>query len=172
MVATASEARQLHFVTGNESLIQSAKPLRFAGGCHSEHFAKIMNNQLNDETRQKLKDLSRAMLRLHKTLLDGEKANYEATNGKIQGTNAYLQLVLDDVNFSWLRKISALIALIDEAVSVRRPASETDAQALLNETQILLNFEDSDEDFNDKFQLALQNNSDAVLNHNDARSFL
>ena len=39
---------------------------------------------LTDETRQKLKDLSKAMLRLHKTLLEGAKAAYEAKNGKIE----------------------------------------------------------------------------------------
>lgn len=136
---------------------------------------KIMSNGneiLTDETRQKLKDLSRAMLRLHKTLLEAEKAKYEAANGKISNPYDYLQLVLGDPHFAWLRKISALIALIDEAVSLRRPASETEAQALINETRILLSFEDEDENFNDKFQIALQNNSDAVLNHNDARSFL
>ena len=80
-----------------------------------------MDNQLNDETRQKLKDLSRAMLRLHKTLLEGEKAIYEEQNGEIPNANFYLQLVLDDVQFAWLRKISALIALIDEATSIRSP---------------------------------------------------
>ena len=129
-------------------------------------------NILNDETRQKLKDLSKAMLRLHKTLLEGEKAVYEARNGKITSVNMYFQLVIDDPHFAWLRKLSSLIALIDEAVSVRRPASEIEAQALLNEARILLNFEDEDDNFNDKFQIALQNNSDAVLNHNDVRSFL
>lgn len=129
-------------------------------------------NTLNDETKQKLKNLSRAMLRLHKTLLEGEKAVYESRNGKIPNANVYLQLVIDDEHFAWLRKLSSLIALIDEATSVRRPATETDAQALLNETRILLNFEDADDNFNDKFQIALQNNSDAVLNHNDVRSFL
>jgi len=129
-------------------------------------------NILNDETKQKLKDLSRAMLRLHATLLDGEKAKYEEVNGKIASPYSYLQLVLDDEHFSWLRKISALIALIDEATSVRRPASEPEAQALLDETRVLLNFEDNDEHFNEKFQIALQNNAGAVLNHNDARSFL
>lgn len=130
------------------------------------------NNKLKDETKQKLKNLSRAMLRLHKTLLEGEKAVYESRNGKIPNANVYLQLVIDDEHFAWLRKLSSLIALIDEATSVRRPATETDAQALLNETRILLNFEDADDNFNDKFQIALQNNSDAVLNHNDVRSFL
>ncbi len=130
------------------------------------------NNKLRDETKQKLKDLSRAMLRLHVTLLDAEKAKYEKTNGKIANPYAYLQLVLDDEHFAWLRKISALISLIDEASSVRRAASEIQAQALINETRVLLNFEDNDENFNENFQIALQNNSDAVLNHNNVRSFL
>ena len=123
---------------------------------------------LTDETRQKLKNLSKAMLGLHKTLLEAEKAKYEAANGKIQNANVYLALVLDDPQFAWLRKFSSLIALIDEGTSLRRPATQTDAQALLDEAKLLLNFEDADEDFNDKFQNALQDNSDAVLGHNDA----
>src|SRR5688572_20416283 len=120
---------------------------------------------LTDETRRKLKELSKAFLRLHKLLLDGAKAEYEAKNGRIPGVNQYLQLVLDDAHFAWLRKISALIALIDEAVSVRRPASETEAQALFFEAKLLLNFEDADTGFNDKFQTALQRNADAVLSY-------
>ena len=127
---------------------------------------------LTDETRRKLKDLSKSLLRLHKTLLEAAKIDYETKNGKIDGANQYLQLVLDDPHFAWLRKISALIALIDEAVSIRRPASETEANALLAEVRILLNFEDEDEAFNDKFQTALQKNQDAVLNHNVALGFV
>jgi hypothetical protein len=127
---------------------------------------------LNDETRYKLKSLSRAFLRLHKTLLEGAKAEYEAKNGAIASVNQYLQLVLDDAHFAWLRKMSSLIALIDEAVSVRRPASETEAQALFGEARTLLSFEDADADFNDKFQTALQKNSDAVLSYNDALKFV
>lgn len=128
--------------------------------------------QLTEETRRKLKDLSKAMLRLHKTLLEAEKVNYEAANGKIPNPNVYLSLVLDDPQFAWLRKFSSLIALIDESVSVRRPASEPEATALLDEAKTLLNFEDTEEEFNDKFQNTLQNNSDAVLVHNDALKFL
>ncbi len=63
-------------------------------------------------------------------------------------------------------------ALMDEAASIRRPASETQAQALLNEARILLNFESTDENFNDKFQNALLNNLDGVLGHNDALNFV
>ncbi|HLM02662.1 MAG TPA: hypothetical protein VK400_16530 [Pyrinomonadaceae bacterium] len=126
---------------------------------------------LLDETRRKLKDLSKAFLRLHKTLLDGAKTEYEAENGRITSVNHYFQLVLDDAHFAWLRKMSSLIALIDEAVSVRRPASETEARALFVEAKMLLNFEDADADFNDRFQRALQKNPDAVLSYNDALKF-
>lgn len=130
------------------------------------------HDTLTNEMQQKLKQLSQAFLRLHKTLLESAKADYEAKNGAITNSNQYLQLVLDDPYFAWLRKISAMIALIDEATSRMRPATETDAQSLLDEAKKLLNFEDADEDFNDKFQAALQNNSDAVLGHNDALKYL
>lgn len=127
---------------------------------------------LKDETRSKLKDLSKAFLRLHKILLDGAKADYEAKNGKINGANHYLQLVIDDPHFAWLRKMSSLIALIDEATSLRRPASEDEAQALLVESKTLLEFNDADENFNDKFQTALQTTPDASVTHNDALGLL
>jgi hypothetical protein len=130
------------------------------------------HDKLTDETRANLKNLSKAMLRLHKTLLDAAKLDYEAKNGKIASINLYFQLVIDDPHFAWLRKISSLIALIDEAVSVRRPATEDEARGLQNEAQLLLNFQDSDEEFNGKFQAALQNNTDAVLNYNDALQFV
>jgi hypothetical protein len=129
------------------------------------------HDQLIDETRAKLKGLSKAMLRLHKTLLDAAKLDYEAENGKIASIGQYFQLVVDDPYFAWLRKLSSLIALIDEAVSMRRPATESEAKGLENEAKLLLNFQDGDESFNEKFQTALQNNADAVLNYNAALGF-
>lgn len=127
---------------------------------------------LNDDTRANLKSLSKAMLRLHKTLLDAAKLDYEGKNGRITNVNQYFQLVIDDPHFAWLRKISALIALIDEATSVRRPATQTEAKGLENEAKVLLNFQDADETFNEKFQNALQSNKDAVLGYNDALKYL
>jgi hypothetical protein len=105
-------------------------------------------------------------------LLEGVKANYEKTNGTITSPNQYLQLVLDDAHFAWLRKMSTLIALLDEANSLRRPATEGEAQALLDEAGILMNFKDADEDFNDKFQIALQQNPDAVIIYNETLNFV
>ena len=83
---------------------------------------EINSETLSAETRQQLKDLSKSFLRLHKILLEAEKAEYEKANGKISSPHQYLGLVLDDPHFAWLRRMSALIALIDEAASIRRPA--------------------------------------------------
>ena len=69
------------------------------------------HDRLTDETRTGLKNLSKAMLRLHKTLLDAAKLDYEAKNGKLTSVNQYFQLVIDDPHFAWLRKLSSLIAL-------------------------------------------------------------
>lgn len=129
--------------------------------------SEINNETISAETRQQLKDLSKSFLRLHKILLEAEKAEYERINGAIGSPNRYLALVLDDPHFAWLRRMSSLIALIDEAASIRRPASEIAASALLSEAKNLLTFNGEDEYFNDKFQIALQRSSDASLTHND-----
>lgn len=134
--------------------------------------SEINNETLSAETRQQLKDLSKSFLRLHKILLEAEKAEYEKVNGKIGSPNRYLTLVLDDPHFAWLRRMSSLIALIDEAASIRRPASEITAGTLLSEAKALLTFGDTDEYFNDKFQTALQRNSDASLTLNDTLNIL
>src|SRR5215204_804231 len=114
--------------------------------------AEFENGQdkLNDTTRDNLKNLSKAMLRLHKTLLDAAKLDYEAKNGTITSVNLYFQLVIDDAHFAWLRKISSLIALIDEAVSIRRPAAEAEARGLQNNTGAVLNYNDALQFVSDK----------------------
>ncbi len=129
-------------------------------------------DKLTDQTRAKLKGLSKAMLRLHKTMLDRAKVDYEAKNGKIASIGQYFQLVVDDPYFAWLRKLSSLIALLDEAVTVRRPATESEAKGLENEAKLLLNFQDGDESFNENFQTALLNDADSVLLYNDALKYL
>ncbi|HEY0659152.1 MAG TPA: hypothetical protein VGD05_11795 [Pyrinomonadaceae bacterium] len=127
---------------------------------------------LSAERRQQLKDLSKSFLRLHKILLETEKAEYEKVNGVIGSPNQYLGLVLDDPHFAWLRRMSSLIALIDEAASIRRPASEIAAVDLLEEAKKLLTFAGDDESFNEKFHNALQINSDASLTLNDTLSII
>ncbi len=131
----------------------------------------MKSDVLTDETRNRLKQLSSAMVRFHKILLDDAKAEYEEKNGKIENTYVYFQLVLEDEHFAWLRRISYLIALIDEAVSIRHPSTESEAQKLLETAKLLFSFDDGDEVFKTKLQQALLKNSNAVINHNEILNF-
>lgn len=128
--------------------------------------------KISDETRERIKTASRSFLRLHKALLDTTKSEYETQNGPIPSPNVYLQLVIDDPHFAWLRKLSSMIALFDEATSLRRPATEIEAIALINEAKVLLNFEDPDTAFNDRLQTALQNSPQAVPGYNELLKLL
>ncbi len=125
-------------------------------------------NKLTEETRAKLKNLSKSLLRLHKTLLDAERRQYELVNGRVQSTGEMLRLVLNDAHFSWLRILSGQIVLIDEFLASKQPTIEADGRSLIEQTTRLLNFEDANENFGDKFQAALQNNSNSVINYNEA----
>jgi len=125
------------------------------------------NNQLTEETRAKLKALSKSLLRLHKTLLDEERRQYELVNGKVESTGEMLRLVLDDAHFAWLRILSGQIVLIDEFLASKQPTVETDGNSLIEQTARLLKFEDQNENFGDKFQAALQKDSNSVINYNE-----
>jgi len=59
-------------------------------------------------------ELRRALLALHKTLLDAQRVRYEREYGRVESTGELLELVLRDESFEWLRVLSALIARLDE----------------------------------------------------------
>lgn len=120
---------------------------------------------MSEETRELMDSLSTSLLKLHKLLLDDAKTEYEAAHGPITSVNAYFQLVLDDPHFAWLRKLSSLVALIDEATTLKRLAVEEDAQGLLDEVKVLLSFKDLDEEFNSKFRSAVERNAEAASLH-------
>ncbi|MCS6874196.1 MAG: GNAT family N-acetyltransferase [Pyrinomonadaceae bacterium] len=133
----------------------------------------LQNQPITIETKKKLKSLSRLMSHFHKILLDDAKEEYEKANGNIPNVYLYFQLVLEDKHFAWLRKISYLIALIDEATSVRHPATEEEARKLLKKTHSVLSLlDESDEFFNQKLQKALSKNKAASLIHNEILSLL
>src|SRR6266566_2543522 len=62
----------------------------------------------------KLDKLRRALLQLHKALLDAQRIRYERENGRVESRGELLALVLEDASFEWLRVLSALIARLDE----------------------------------------------------------
>jgi hypothetical protein len=58
--------------------------------------------------------LRRAVLELHKALMDAQRIRYERLHGRVATSGEFLGLVLEHPQFAWLRALSALIARLDE----------------------------------------------------------
>jgi hypothetical protein len=124
-------------------------------------------NPLPDPLRRQLDEAHHGLLRVHKALLDHERARYEASNGPIGGPGAFLQLVIHDPAFAWLRPISEFVVQIDEFVSSREPRNPADGEALLDQARDLLVPSESGTDFQQKYYRALQESDDVVEAHAD-----
>jgi hypothetical protein len=124
-----------------------------------------------EATRQRLKNLRRALLRLHKSLLDDERLAYERVYGQVTG-GELLQLVINHEQFAWLHSISELIVSIDEMLDADEPATNADAEALLTQTRALLKPSEEGADFERKYYAALQRDPDIVLAHREVTKIL
>jgi hypothetical protein len=94
--------------------------------------------------RSYLEKVSRLLLRLHKTLLDSEMAQYSLQFGTPKSAGERLQLVLSHAQFQWLRMLSQLIAEIDEIAFSKKTFNAEGATAALQKTHELLFTEDGD----------------------------
>jgi hypothetical protein len=123
---------------------------------------------LSAATRKRLENLHRGLLRLHKVLLDDERAAYEKAHGHASA-GEMLQLVISNAQFAWLRRISELIVHIDELLESEEPDDGAD---LIRQIRSLLLAPDSTDEFGRKYQQALQRLPDAVLAHRQVSAIL
>lgn len=122
-------------------------------------------NELTEKTRQRLTEVRTVLLRLHKTLLDFEREGYERERGKIGNSYEFLQLVLSDEWFAWLRQLSELIVEMDELLAAKEVPNESTALALIQEAGILLTPSESGSEFQKKYFAAMQQSPKVVLAH-------
>ena len=88
-----------------------------------------------DEAR--LRAVRMPLLKLHKALLEAERIGYEKQMGRIENPGTFLQLLMNDPWFAWLRPISQLIVLIDEHLEAGLEVPETTAENLLKQAREL-----------------------------------
>jgi hypothetical protein len=119
------------------------------------------------QTRERLTTLRNGLLRLHKSLLDSERALYERDVARITSTGQYLGLVLEDPWFSWLRELSQFIVMIDETLDLEEPAGPADAERLIAAARSLLSPSEGGGGFAGKYYDILQRDPAAVMAHSD-----
>lgn len=93
---------------------------------------------------------------------------YEKVLGAIKSPNQFLQLLLTDPWFAWLQPLSQLIVGMDEAQDARKPATDAEAQALIEQARLLLAASEEGQGFARHYFDALQRDPDVVLAHADA----
>jgi hypothetical protein len=122
---------------------------------------------MTDRTRERLTTLRNGMLRLHKSLLDSEKAAYERDVERITTTGQYLNLVLNDPWFAWLRDLSQFVVLIDETLDLEEPATAADADRLIARGRELVSPSETANGFGRSYFDAMQRDPAVVLAHRD-----
>ena len=91
------------------------------------------------QAREKLKELRETLLTLHKALLDSERTSYELVHGKIASPGAFLQLLINDQWFAWLRPVTTLLVQIDETLAAKNPpGTARQFEQLIEDTRALL----------------------------------
>jgi len=101
---------------------------------------------LTPEDRSRLQTAQKALLHAHKAILEEERRRYELAHGRVQSAMAFLQLLLNDPWFAWIRPMSGLAAQMDEALFAKPGEFTIPVATLLEESRFLLTpREDGDE---------------------------
>lgn len=125
----------------------------------------MSRQQPSDDPRQRLADIRSHLVSLHKTLIDSERAAYEQTFGPLESKNQFLQLLISDPWFVWLRPLSALVVDIDEALEAEEPPTTESAAAFVAQVRGLLKTSEEGHGFPRSYFEALQREPDVVLAH-------
>jgi len=123
------------------------------------------------ENAERLRDARNLLLKLHKNLVDHERAIWEGMNGAVTSAQ-FLSVLLEDRDFAWLRKFSTLIVDIDEMFAQRDGYSAESVEIHLAKLRELVAMEDEDEEFKAKYQAALQQDLDAAARQGDLQLLL
>ena len=116
-----------------------------------------------NQDRDRIRDLSTRLLRLHGLLLDRERRAYEDRHGSV-ASRELLHLVLYDEQFSWLRLLSTMIANLDALVDADEPVMPESVRIAFREVYGLLKSGENG-DFRDKYIVALQESPDVIMAH-------
>jgi hypothetical protein len=129
---------------------------------------------MNETDRQFVIGIRRALLRLHKTLLDWERLAYERLNGRTTPSEL-LKAITTDPQFAWLRPLSEMIIRIDVILDADREGQEVepvDATDLAAQMRLLLIPDENGTPYQRRYHAALQDHPDAVLAHREVTTLL
>jgi hypothetical protein len=112
----------------------------------------------------KLLELRENLLLLHKALVEHERKKYEGKFGKTS-PQAFLQLLMQDASYGWLRSLSQLIVGMDEMLENKKADSSAQFRSLVVYVSRLLRSPDGESRFSRKYAEAVKNDPAVALAH-------
>ena len=127
---------------------------------------------MKDSERRLLTDLRRALLPLHKTLLEWERKIYEREHGRKMGAGELLQIIMIAPQFAWLRPISEVIVRIDQALDEEAPDTTVDVGSIIIQARRLVAPDQTEKPYAQRYLTALQEVPDVVVAHGKVTAIL
>ena len=127
---------------------------------------------MKDSERRLLTDLRRALLPLHKTLLEWERKTYEREHGRKMGAGELLQIIMTAPQFAWLHPISEVIVRIDQALDEEAPDTTVDVDAIIIQARRLVAPDQTEKPYAQRYLTALQEVPDVVVAHGKVTAIL
>ena len=131
----------------------------------NEFYARTMHTPDSPERaemRAALRELSKALIPLHRHLIESAKSNYVFAIGPVESPGHLLRLINDDPFFAWLKPLTAIIVEIDEMT--RRDFEVGDAFAIGARLQQFLG--------HDEYVAALQQEISVAMAHAELRKIM
>ncbi len=111
--------------------------------------------------REALRGLSRALIPLHRNLIEAARQDYALAHGPVMSPTHLLQLLNDDPFFAWVKPVTSLIVDIDEMARVDFEAS--DVAKVAERVEDL--FDGKGGDFTSHYVPILQGEVDVAMEH-------
>src|SRR5216683_7078857 len=131
---------------------------------HSSDFNAAPGSNTELPARERLITLRLALLRLHKTLLDMERRDYERVHGHVS-TGELFRLVIDHQQFAWLHNISEFVVRIDEALAAEVPVTSDDTHSAIMLARKMFAPSAEGDAFQKRYFDAIQRDPSVVMEH-------
>jgi len=118
----------------------------------------------NNNAREKLITLRNALLRIHKTLLDIERREYEREHGSVS-VGELFRLVVDHAQFAWLHNISEFVVRIDETLAAKEPVTQEYTRSAIALARKMFTPNESGDGFQKKYFGAIHGDPNVVMDH-------
>jgi hypothetical protein len=132
-------------------------------------FARTMHtpdDEAHASARSALRQLSRALLPLHRALIEAARSDYSFAYEPVEQPTVLLRLVSEHPFFAWLKPITSLIVDIDELV--RRDFEIAEAMTLGDRVDRMFG-SSPDPEFAEKYVPILQRDVDVAIGHAEVR---